>query len=122
MKKLHVFILILIHFQIEMKAQTIGLYVNKPKPRAEQSLTKPLSVGTPTEQYSTLKKHFQTVDNQYFRKKNTVEPNKIPLVFSVETLPFFCKIEYKMGFNKKLPLKFRLGDVQYVDELEGKKH
>ena len=45
----------------------------------------------------------------------------IPLVFNVETLPFFCKIEHQMGLNKKLPLKFRLGDVQYVDEMEGKR-
>lgn len=48
------------------------------------------------------------------------QPRAVPSIFSVETLPFFCKIEYKMGFNKKLPIKFRLGDVQYVDELEGK--
>ena len=48
------------------------------------------------------------------------QPRAVPSVFSVETLPFFCKIEYKMGFNKKLPIKFRLGDVQYVDEMEGK--
>lgn len=53
---------------------------------------------------------------------DTKKPRVIPSIFSVETLPFFCKIEYKMGLNKKLPLKFRLGDVQYVDELEGKKH
>ncbi len=45
----------------------------------------------------------------------------IPLVFCVETLPFFCKIEHKMGVNQKLLVKFRLGDVQYVDELEGKR-
>jgi hypothetical protein len=38
-------------------------------------------------------------------------------------LPFFCKIEYKMGINSKtkMPMKFRLGDVQYVDELEKKR-
>lgn len=39
-----------------------------------------------------------------------------------EDLPFFCKIEHKMG--KKLPVqfKFRLGSVDYVDWLEGKGH
>ena len=47
-------------------------------------------------------------------------PRAIPSIFSVATMPFFCKIEYKMGLNKKLPIKFRLGDVQYVDEMEGK--
>ena len=44
-----------------------------------------------------------------------------PLAFSVDNLPFFCKLEYKMGVEKKYPLKIRLGDVQYVDQLEGKR-
>lgn len=67
----------------------------------------------------------------FLSKKNTKKPDKhvlepqtprpIPLVFSVETLPFFCKIEHKMGLNQRFPLKFRLGDVEYVDELEGKR-
>lgn len=49
-----------------------------------------------------------------------LKPKALPMAFSVECLPFFCKIEYKIGMNQKLPIKFRLGDVQYVDELEGK--
>ena len=57
------------------------------------------------------------IDNQQIVKN---KPRPIPSIFSVETLPFFCKIEYKMGLNNKLPIKFRLGDVQYMDELEGK--
>jgi hypothetical protein len=44
----------------------------------------------------------------------------ISFVFSVNNLPFFCKLEYKMGVEKQYPLKIRLGDVQYVDQLEGK--
>lgn len=41
--------------------------------------------------------------------------------FSVEKLPFFCKIEEKMTRNLKFPVKFRLGEVQYVEQvLEGK--
>lgn len=41
--------------------------------------------------------------------------------FQVNDLPFFCRIEHQIG--KKLPLsfKFRLGSVEYVDWLEGKK-
>ena len=41
--------------------------------------------------------------------------------FNPANLPFFCKIEYDMAKGKKIPFKFRLGDVQYVDELEKKK-
>ena len=73
-------------------------------------------------QYFSKKKRFQPIENQYLINNGSFRPNKIPSVFSVEALPFFCKIEYKMGFQKKLPLKFRLGDVQYVDELERKRN
>lgn len=47
-----------------------------------------------------------------------------PLVFlpawSAEKLPFFCKIEHDWGKKSRLPFKFRLGSVEYVDWLEGK--
>lgn len=38
-----------------------------------------------------------------------------------EHLPFFCKMEVKMERAAKFPIKFRLGDVPYVDYLEGKR-
>jgi hypothetical protein len=34
--------------------------------------------------------------------------------------PFFCRLEHRWGKGRKLPVKFRLGSVQYVDWLEGK--
>ncbi len=40
--------------------------------------------------------------------------------FNHNTMPFFCKIEYQMEQAARFPVKFRLGDVQYVDMLEGK--
>ena len=40
--------------------------------------------------------------------------------FNKKDLPFFCRIEYDMIKQKNIPVKFRLGDVQYVDQLEGK--
>lgn len=47
-----------------------------------------------------------------------------PLVFlpnwSADQLPFFCKIEHNWGKKARIPLKFRLGSVEYVDWLEGK--
>ena len=36
-------------------------------------------------------------------------------------LAFFCRIEVELEKSAKLPVKFRLGDVQYVDWLEGKR-
>ena len=90
-------------------AQKVGLSLNNIK-------------ATPKlpPQYSTVflqKNGVKTVDNQSVSVK---KPTLVPSVFSVEALPFFCKIEYKMGLNQKVPVKFRLGDVQYVDQLEGK--
>jgi hypothetical protein len=93
---------------LNCKSQTVGLSMTNLK-------------APP--QYFPIKKEkmniFKDVNVQSQRVTQSV-PRAIPLVFSVETLPFFCKIEYKMGLNKKLPVKFRLGDVQYVDEMEGK--
>jgi hypothetical protein len=41
--------------------------------------------------------------------------------WSAEALPFFCKIEYDWSKNRsRIPMKFRLGSVEYVDWLEGK--
>jgi hypothetical protein len=45
----------------------------------------------------------------------------VPIVYSYNNLAFFCKIEVKMEKAAKLPIKFRLGDVDYVDRLEGKR-
>jgi hypothetical protein len=93
-------------------AQTVGLSMDRFK-----TVVLPTK-GTP--QYKSVfltKNGLKTTDNQLLI---ATKPKQIPSVFSVEALPFFCKIEYKMGLNKSLPVKFRLGDVQYVDELEGK--
>lgn len=47
-------------------------------------------------------------------------PDKSRLPWSEDCLPFFCRIEHQWGKNKALPVKFRLGSVDYVDWLEGK--
>lgn len=40
--------------------------------------------------------------------------------WNAETLPFFCRIEHQWAKQHRIPLKFRLGSVEYVDWLEGK--
>ena len=38
----------------------------------------------------------------------------------VNQLPIFCKIEHNMSKKARLPVRMRLGSVDYVDYLEGK--
>lgn len=40
--------------------------------------------------------------------------------WNAEELPFFCRIEYRLGKTTAIPFKFRLGSVEYVDWLEQK--
>ncbi len=45
---------------------------------------------------------------------------EIPKAYHYENLAFFCKVEVDLEKASKFPIKFRLGDVEYVDRLEGK--
>ncbi|MFN0175813.1 MAG: hypothetical protein ACKVU0_14265 [Saprospiraceae bacterium] len=62
------------------------------------------------------------------KPKNLSQKNKAMTVlnpvflpkWTSEELPFFCRIEHNWGKKARLPLKFRLGSVEYVDWLEGK--
>ena len=42
--------------------------------------------------------------------------------FNVGTLPFFCKMEHKLSAKAKIPVRIRLGSLDYVNRLEGKGH
>ena len=47
-------------------------------------------------------------------------PDLRACTWQADALPLFCKIEYHFEIRKKVPFKFRLGSVDYVDWLEGK--
>jgi hypothetical protein len=44
-----------------------------------------------------------------------------PSSYRYQDLAFFCRLEVKMEKASKMPVRFRLGTVDYVDYLEGKR-
>ena len=51
---------------------------------------------------------------------STFKMQAMPVVYAVSELPMFCKWEVKLEKAATFPVKFRLGEVQYVEHLEGK--
>lgn len=51
----------------------------------------------------------------------TVEKPVIPQLYQYDDLSFFCKWEVQLEQSARIPVKFRLGSVDYVDWLEGKR-
>lgn len=52
---------------------------------------------------------------------NPLQTGNQPKGWSYQELGLFCKLEVKMEKAFKMPVKFRLGEVQYVEKMEGKK-
>jgi len=50
-----------------------------------------------------------------------LRPVAQPKAWQYQDLALFCKLEVKMERAFRLPLRIRVGDVQYVDWLEGKR-
>ena len=59
---------------------------------------------------------------KYFLSENI--PTNTSSTFSIKNasqeLAFFCKIEVQLENSSNLPVRFRLGEVQAVDQKEGK--
>lgn len=57
-------------------------------------------------------------------EKNAVKPvfpATIHIPMPEFKLAFFCRLEHEWARRERVPLKFRLGSVEYVDWLEGKR-
>jgi hypothetical protein len=80
---------------------------------AQENKLQPATVKafTHTTLFSTFPTKFHIVE------KTVVDP-----LFYVNNLGFFCKQELKLQAVTRVPLKFRLGSVQYCDRMEGKKN
>ena len=49
-----------------------------------------------------------------------VNVSSIPQVYRRHEQPVFCQFEWTVERKIKVPVRFRLGEVEYVDKLEGK--
>lgn len=59
---------------------------------------------------------------EFFLKQfPTFAPALAAPCWSADNLPFFCRIEHNLSKKNNVPVKFRLGSVDYVDWLEGKR-
>ena len=57
-----------------------------------------------------------------FTDNRNIFKNILPGNFYVSQLGFFCKKEWKFESATKIPLRIRIGTLQYCDWLEGKKN
>ena len=71
---------------------------------------------------STKQKNAQlpVFSNIIYPLKKTAFPNQLPGNFYAKQLPFFCNKELQVQKAIGIPIKFRVGSVEYCDKLEGK--
>ena len=116
MKKLILFFLFCLCNQVIWAQMT----TNNPKESYQQLQEKIIQVPT-NANFSEQIQFFTLLEN----KKNGFvladEQKQVPLAYAYKDLAFFCKIEVQLEKAAKLPIKFRLGSVDYVDYLEGKR-
>ncbi len=72
---------------------------------------------SPLRPSSFLLKQHDTNPNIYVYAKS---PPIMEKAYHFKDLALFCRLEVQMEKAAKFPVKFRLGEVQYVDRMEGK--
>jgi hypothetical protein len=77
--------------------------------------------------FSAAKAQLSADSLQYLPKrvlysKVTLIKNTVPPSFYSDKLGFFCKEELKLEKKIKIPFRFRLGSLNYVNQLEGKRY
>jgi hypothetical protein len=100
----------------------IGLHISpKPLPIIEKKSDSLSTLHIAMSTFSKINNNTPQVITPLMPSASSRLGVTVSLMFSANSLPFFCKIEHTMAKGQKLPLKFRLGSVDYVDEMEGKR-
>ena len=113
MIKLLAFLLLFIGNICLLSGQNDWRIAGKSVPALQQKISL-----TPTLSFWNRTALIAVTDKQ--KRQNFTSPSGFPKWYSVEQLPFFCKMEVKMEKAIKFPVKVRLGEVQYVEKMEGK--
>lgn len=81
------------------------------------SIPTTLVLPAPTPPSTQKKEQFPSL-HQLFHDPQSIK--QMPKAYSYHDLGFFCKLEVKMEKKARFPVKVRLGEVQYVERMEGK--
>lgn len=79
-----------------------------------------LQAQTTPDSIKQLKPNFLASVNKIVFVKQLPMQSSLPGSYYAKQLPFFCSRELKMEKAVGVPVKFRLGTVEYCDKLEGK--
>lgn len=113
MIKLLTFLLVFFVNICLLSGQNDWRIAGKSVPALQQKIT-----PTPTLSFWNRTALISVTDKQ--KRQNFTSAASFPQWYSVDQLPFFCKMEVKMEKAIKFPVKVRLGEVQYVEKMEGK--
>lgn len=105
-------VLIIVGYSVMLQAQTLATYTLLPKADLQLNVTLPTFSSLTTIEKETP---IRSIKEELLGKK--WDRN---YAYQYDNLAFFCKIEVKLEKQTKLPIKFRLGEVNYTERLEGK--
>ncbi len=86
----------------------------------QHSIDLPLKLASLPPTLLQLFPHLPTETHPPLATSLLLHPGKQPAAYSYDLLGLFCKFEVQLEKATRFPIKFRLGEVQYTEGLEGK--
>lgn len=106
----------------ESQAQSLVQLQGKsiPELKREQHTSSTLLFSSGLQHFAIAEKISSDNPASINLRQQLLSPSSTPSAYCYQELAFFCKLEVQMEKAASFPIKFRLGEVQYVDQLEGK--